>query len=240
LDQKEIEGFAKKLDQARKFNCPIKPKRLDIGEAFSIQEEGIKLRRIRGEIITGLKIEGGDDPLWGYLTNQMALVPGCKFSRADSIMPKVRPHLAIYIDCQLRGNITPEDVLKASSGVSAALEILDSRFENVSSLEDEISDNFSTSFYLVGKKRVDPKEIDLKGLKMTMEVNEHIAMSKSLTHDPLIQVAKLSEYLNSRGMDIPAGMVILTGFSMAPIDLFEEMNISLNIDSLGELGLSII
>ncbi|TDJ08066.1 MAG: hypothetical protein E2O68_02630 [Deltaproteobacteria bacterium] len=236
MDKKEIETLAKDLDQARKFSCPLnqKIKPLSLDEAISVQEEGIKLRQTRGEIVTGLKIEG--DSLWGYLTNQMNLVPGCKFSRAESIMPKIRPHLAIFIDCHLKGSLTPEEVLNATSGVSSALEILDSRFGETTSIEEQVCDNFSTSYYLLGKTRVDPKEVDLKNLQMTLQVDSYTAMSNSLTQDPLIAIARLCE----RGMEIPAGMVILTGLTLPPIDLNEGMNISLHIDSLGCLPLAII
>ena len=57
MDQKEIEGFAKKLENARKINCPIGPemKLISLEEALSIQEEVLKLRKNKGEIITGLK-----------------------------------------------------------------------------------------------------------------------------------------------------------------------------------------
>ena len=233
--------MAKVLDQARKIGCPInqKIKTLTLEEAISIQEEGIKLRQSRGEIITGLKMEGAD-PLWGYITNQMNLIPGCKFSKVDSIRPKVRPHLAIYIDCHLKGPVTPEEVLNASSGVSAALEILDSRLGEASTLEEEVSDNFSTSYYLVGDIKVDPKEVDLQELQMTLEVNGYTAMSNSLLEDPLVSISRLSEKIGKRGMEIPAGMVILTGLAIPPIDLNEGMNVSLNIESLGSLAFSVI
>ena len=241
MNQKEIESLAKVLDQARKINCPLngKIKPLNLEEALCIQEEGIKLRQTRGEVITGLKIEG-TGPLWGYLTNQMTLIPGCKFSRADSILPKIRPHMAIYIDCHLRGSVTPKDVLMASSGVSAALEILDSRLGDTSTLEEVVSDNFSTSYYLVGNTRVDPKEVDLRDLKMNLQVDEYVAMSNFLSEDPMISIARLSENISRRGMEIPAGVVILTGLTLPPIEIIEGMNVSLKIESLGDLNLSII
>ncbi|RLA65286.1 MAG: hypothetical protein DRQ88_03100 [Epsilonproteobacteria bacterium] len=241
MDQKKIEDFAQQLDKARKFNCPIVSKMwpINLEEAQSIQAEGLKLRQTRGEIIMGLKIEGIGDTqelLWGYLTNQMTLIPGCKFSKADSIMPKIRPHLAIFIDCQLGENVSQEEVLNASSGISVALEILDSRFDSPSTIEEEICDNFSTSYYLVGNKRVDPKEVDLKGLSMKLQIDEFIAASKTLAEDPL---GLISTLLNQRGMGIPAGMVILIGIGNS-IDLTEGMNIALNIESLGDLSLSVI
>lgn len=236
MDPKEI---ARKLDQARKINCPLGPKMkpISLEQALTIQEEGLRLRQTRGEIITGLKIEVVDSELfWGHLTNQMALIPGCKFSKADSIMPRVRPHLAIFIDCYLAGNVSIEDVLSASSGISVALEILDSRIENPSTVEEVICDNLSTSYYLVGNKRVDPKELELKGLKMTLQVDDFIAESSSISEDPLNLIATL---LNQRGINIPAGMVVLSALGHS-LDLSEGMDISLNIESLGNLALSVI
>ena len=147
-------------------------------DAYSIQEEGIRLREEVGEKVIGLKMgltsEGKrkqmnlDAPLYGVLTDKMLIENGGAFTLKGSIHPKIEPEVAFYIKSELKGKISREDVLNATEAVCAALEILDSRYDGFKyfSMEDVISDNSSSSHYILGPKYRDFRKIDLANLRM--------------------------------------------------------------------------
>jgi 2-oxo-3-hexenedioate decarboxylase len=223
-------------------------------DAYSIQEAGIKMREIAGERVIGLKMgltsEGKrkqmnlDSPLYGVLTDKMKIENGGTFSLKGSIHPKIEPEVAFFIRSELKGSVSREDVLNATEAVCGALEILDSRYEGFKyfSMEDVISDNSSSSHYVLGSKLSDFKNIDLKNLSMQMKVDGKTVMegnSREISDDPVISVIQLSELLALRGKSIPAGTFVLAGAATAAIPLRPGMVVSLEVESLPSLSVLI-
>ncbi|MES2526818.1 MAG: fumarylacetoacetate hydrolase family protein [Bdellovibrionota bacterium] len=223
-------------------------------DAYAIQEEGIRLRETSGEKVIGLKMgltsEGKrkqmnlDAPLYGVLTDKMQVLNGGSFSLKGSIHPKIEPEVAFYIKSELKGKVSREEVLAATDSVCAALEILDSRYDGFKyfSMEDVISDNSSSSHYILGPKFSDFKNIDLKNLRMQMKVHGETKMegnSKEISDDPVISVIQLAELLHLRGQSIPAGTFVLAGAATAAIPLEAGMVVSLEVENLPTLSVTI-
>jgi 2-oxo-3-hexenedioate decarboxylase len=223
-------------------------------DAYAIQEEGIRLREKSGEKVIGLKMgltsEGKrkqmnlDAPLYGVLTDKMQVQNGGTYHLKGSIHPKIEPEVAFYIKSELEGKISREDVLSATDSVCAALEILDSRYEGFKyfSMEDVISDNSSSSHYILGPKFSDFRKIDLKNLRMQMKVNGETKMegnSKEISDDPVTSVIQLAELLALRGKSIPANCFVLAGAATAAISLEPGMTVSLEVENLPSLSVSI-
>ena len=223
-------------------------------DAYSIQEEGIKLREENGEKIVGLKMgltsEGKrkqmnlDSPLYGVLTDKMEVKNQGVFNLKGSIHPKIEPEIAFFIKSQLSGKISRSEVLNATEAVCGALEILDSRYDGFKyfSMEDVIADNSSSSHFILGPKFTDFQKIDLKNLKMQMKVNGETKMegnSRDISDDPVISIIQLAELLHQRGKFIPAGSVVLAGAATAAIALEPGITVSLEVESLPNLSVSI-
>lgn len=259
MEKALIQKIAKTLHDARlgaqslpQFSKDIPDfKRVD---AYSIQEEGIHLREAAGEKVIGLKMgltsEGKrkqmnlDAPLYGVLTDKMQVTNGGTYHLTGSIHPKIEPEVAFYIKSELRGKVSREDVLNATESVCAALEILDSRYEGFKyfSMEDVISDNSSSSHYIMGPQFSDFRSIDLKNLRMQMKVNGETKMegnSREISDDPVISVIQLAELLSVRGKSIPAGCFVLAGAATAAISLEPGMTVSLEVENLPALSVSI-
>lgn len=254
-----IQKMAKTLHDARLSSQSLPQFSKDISDfkradAYAIQETGIKLREAAGERVIGLKMgltsEGKrkqmnlDAPLYGVLTDKMKIENGGTFSLKGSIHPKIEPEIAFYIKSELKGTVTREQVLNATEAVCAALEILDSRYDGFKyfSMEDVISDNSSSSHYILGPKLTDFKNIDLKNLKMTMSVNGTTAMegnSKEISDDPVISVIQLAELLALRNQSIPAGTFVLAGAATAAIPLEKGITVSLVVESLPAMSVVI-
>lgn len=259
MDFDQIKEIAQTLHDARlnanslpQFSAGIKEfKRAD---AYSIQEEGINLRKMSGETVIGLKMgltsEGKrkqmnlDSPLYGVLTDKMKVENKGVYNLKGSIHPKIEPEVAFYINKELKGNVTREEVLAACEAVCPALEILDSRYHGFKyfSMEDVISDNSSSSHFILGPKTTNFKNIDLKNLKMQMKVNGTIAMegnSKDISDDPVISVIQLAELLAQRNQSIPAGTVVLAGAATAAVSLEPGMVVSLEVENLEPMSVTI-
>ncbi len=223
-------------------------------DAYSIQEIGIKMREIAGERVIGLKMgltsEGKrkqmnlDAPLYGVLTDKMKVENKGTFQLKGSIHPKIEPEVAFFIKSELSGSVSREDVLNATESVCAAMEILDSRYDGFKyfSMEDVISDNSSSSHYILGPKFVDFKKIDLKNLKMQMSVDGEVVMegnSREISDDPVISVIQLAELLALRGKSIPAGTFVLAGAATAAVALKAGSVVTLEVESLPSLSVLI-
>ncbi|MFP5386364.1 MAG: 2-keto-4-pentenoate hydratase [Bacteriovoracia bacterium] len=259
MESSLIQKIAQTLHNARlnaqslsQFSREIKDFKRE--DAYAIQEIGIKMREIAGERVIGLKMgltsEGKrkqmnlDAPLYGVLTDRMKIENGGTFSLKGSIHPKIEPEIAFFIKTELKGKVSREEVLNATEAVCGALEILDSRYEGFKyfSMEDVISDNSSSSHYILGPKFSDFKNIDLKNLSMKMKVNGETVMegnSREISNDPVISLIQLAELLALRGKSIPAGTFVLAGAATAAIPLRPGIVVSLEVENLPSLNVAI-
>jgi 2-oxo-3-hexenedioate decarboxylase len=223
-------------------------------DAYAVQEEGIKLRTSRGEKIIGLKMgltsEGKrkqmnlDSPLYGVLTDRMQIENEGIFHLEGSIHPKIEPEIAFFINRDLKGKITREDVLNATEYIAPALEILDSRYEGFKyfSMEDVIADNSSSSHFIIGPKFFDFKNLDLLNLSMRMKINGETkaeGISSDISGDPVVSVIQLAELLAQRSQFIPANTIVLTGAATLAISLEPNMTVSLEVSNLKTMNVSI-
>ena len=163
---------------------------------------------------------------------------------AGKIHPKIEPEVAFHITKELKGTVTREEVLAACSGVYASLEILDSRYEHFKyfSMEDVISDNSSSSHYILGELVTDFSGLDLKNLNMKMSVNDTLAQegnSVDISGDPVVSVMQLCELLEQRGQSIPADCFVLAGAATAAVALEPGMEVKLEVEGLKTLSVSI-
>jgi 2-oxo-3-hexenedioate decarboxylase len=252
MDQNSIKSIADELHTARKTAKPVtqfsdRTPGLTRPDAYSVQEEGVRLRESDGEKVIGMKMgltSAGkrkqmnlDAPLYGVLTDVMQVGNGGKYSMAGTIHPKIEPEVAFHITKELKGDVSREQVLEACSGVYASLEILDSRYEHFKyfSMEDVISDNSSSSHYILGELNTDFKNLDLKNLKMKMSVNGSVAQegnSVDISGDPVVSVIQLCELLEQRGQSIPADCFVLAGAATAAVALEPGMEVSLEVEGL--------
>lgn len=257
MENEQIQKIAETLHNARlearsvgQFSSAIKD--FTRNDAYGIQECGIKLRQKSGEKIIGLKMgltsEGKrkqmnlDSPLYGILTDKMEIKNEGIYHLQGSIHPKIEPEIAFFINQELSGHVTREKVLSAIGSVFGALEILDSRYTGFKyfSMEDVISDNSSSSHYVLGPKLEDFKHLDLKNLKMEMFINnESVALGNSgdISGDPVVSIIHLVELLHQRNQVLPAGMFVLAGAATNAVDLKSDMKVSLKVDGLPDLSL---
>lgn len=256
INEQRIFHFANFLDEAvitRKEvrRLTFEEPKLDIADAYRIQEEGIRLREARGEKIVGYKMGltskakmqqmGVSSPISGVLTDAMRLPDGGGIELRDRIHPKVEPEIAFITNRDLRGEVSREEFLAACSGVFPALEIIDSRFLNFDfTLADVLADNCSSSGFVLGAKAGSPAGLQLDQLPMRMWINDRIAQSgesSAIYGHPVDSCLELIRHLTKTSLGhLPAGSIVLAGGATAAEAIGEGDLVRLEVEGLGSVS----
>lgn len=259
MDNINVEKLANHLHQARKNKSGVEQLTKEYSNlsrplAYQIQWEGISLRERDGEKVIGLKMgltsEGKrkqmnlDAPLYGVLTDKMLISNNSNFSIKNLIHPKIEPEIAFKFKKDLKGLVTREEVLDACEEVYPCMEILDSRYEMFKyfSMEDVISDNSSSSHFILGKANKDFRNLDLINLNLKMFVNGQCAQegtTKAISDDPVQSIIQLAHLLSESDRYIPKGSVVLAGAATAAVELKPGMQVELEMDNMEKTSIKI-
>ena len=259
MNKQEAQTLAKHLDQATQEAREVARLTethadLSLEDAYAIQAEGVQLRLARGERIIGYKMGltskakmeqmGLNTPIYGVLTDRMRVQDGATFSMHGKIHPKIEPEIAFHISQDLRGSVSAEEALSAISGVSAAMEILDSRFVGFKyfSLPDVVADNSSSAYFVVSDTQKKPSELDLTALRMTMDVDSQPveeALSSAILGSPLNSLVHLCSLLDSHGLHLKAGSIVLAGAATQAVPLVKHSEVRLTVPGLGQVSVKI-
>lgn len=255
LPEHDIDRLAARLDEALARASPIEKltnehKELSLEEAYRIQRAGIALRKIRGEVLIGMKMGltsrakmeqmGVSEPIYGHLTSSMRLSDGGVLEHARHCHPRVEPEVAFLLGRDLEGPVTPAEALLAVDGVSAALEVIDSRYQNFQfTLPDVVADNASSARFVLGSIVKRPGAVDLGNLGMVMEVNGavvEIGSSAAILEHPARSLACLAGLLALVGEKLKAGQIVLAGGATKAVALSPQDRVRVRVQDLGAAG----
>jgi 2-oxo-3-hexenedioate decarboxylase len=253
-----IQPLARRLQDARREAREIdrltqEVPGLSLDDAYAIQEAGGMLRQADGERQVGLKMGltseakrkqmSLDSPVFGVLTDRMQIPDGGTLPLKGSIHPKIEPEVAFRIEKELRGAISLAQAAAACSGVTAAMEILDSRYVGFKyfSLPDVIADNSSSFMFVVSNSWHPLAGLELDKLEMTMSVNGEVkqrAVSSAISGHPLTSIVQLCQLLAKRDRALPAGSIVLAGAATVAEMLHPGDRVELTVEGLGSVSLS--
>lgn len=259
MEQAQLVKWASLLNQARLTAQPVaqlsKTVEMSRSDAYGLQEAQFQMRSAAGETQVGWKMGltseakrkqmNLDSPLYGFLTAAMKVENGGRFSLSGHIHPKIEPEIAFLIERDLSGsNVTREEVLEACGGICAALEILDSRYDQFKyfSMEDVIADNSSSSEFILGPWRRDFRSLDLLNLKMEMSADGAVVergVSSAISGDPVQSVIELCALLDERGQILKAGSLVLAGAATTAIALKPDLKVDLHVDGLEPVSVGV-
>ncbi|MCY1409832.1 2-hydroxyhexa-2,4-dienoate hydratase [compost metagenome] len=184
-------------------------------------------------------------PDFGFITRDMWFDDGDSISLSANhlIQPRAEGEIAFKLKRDLKGpGVTEQDVLDATECVMPCFEIVDSRIHDWKiRIQDTVADNASCGVFVLGREQVDPRELDLPNLRMTVFKNGaqiSQGLGSAVQGNPLTAVAWLANTLGAFGIPFKAGEIILSG-SLVPLepacagDRFE-----LTIDGLGSARVS--
>jgi 2-keto-4-pentenoate hydratase len=225
------------LDTAERTRIPIQPLTetqpdLTPATAYAIQGAWLERKLAAGGRLAGRKVGltsramqqqlGVGEPDFGFLLQAMLVPSGGTLQRSDLLQPRVEPEIAFWLAADLRGpGVTATDVLAATRGVSAALEIVDSRIADWRiKLADTIADNGSSARAVIGERVVSVADLDLAAEAVALTRNGDVVgrgTGADVLGHPAEAVAWLANRLADFGEGLRAGQVVLPGAMCASV-----------------------
>ena len=221
---------------------------ITIEDAYHIQQRMLARRIAAGETVIGKKIGvtskavmnmlGVHQPDFGWLTDGMVFNEGESIPMNTLIQPKAEGEIAFVLKHDLQGpGVSAADVLRATEGVMACFEIVDSRIRDWKiRIQDTVADNASCGVFVLGDRMVDPREVDLATCGMVLEKNGEIVVTgagaATLAH-PVNAVVWLVNMLGSLGIGLKAGEVVLSGALGAMVPVSAGDNLRVTIGGIG-------
>lgn len=250
------QDIAVKLDQAAFNSKAIEQISLkddiDLEQSYAIQASSLQLRYDRGEILTGYKLGftskakmeqmGVHEIIWGRLTNKMELKNNGVMQSKNFIHPRVEPEIAFKIGKCIDRPLAVHECLEYLDGVAAALEVIDSRYENFKfSLEDVIADNCSSSGYALGEWKPAGTPVHDVGISLYIDSEEvQQGNSNAILGNPLASLAEISRILTAQEIQIDPGMVILAGAATSAVFIHPGNKIKGSFGDLGEINFTVV
>ncbi|WP_232698302.1 2-keto-4-pentenoate hydratase [Brevibacillus daliensis] len=226
---------------------------LQIEEAYNLQDQLIERKIQDGNRRIGIKLGltseakqkmmGVHEAIYGTLLHDMLAYEWEPIDCSQLIHPKAEPEIAFFMAEDLQGtNVTAEDVLQATQFVAAAIEIIDSRYENFRfTLTDVVADNCSSARFVIGSKMVSPQELNLVTEGMVMSKNGEIAATgtgAAVLGNPATAVAWAVNKLGERGAGLKKGDIVLAGAMSEAIAIGPGDHVLVQFDGLGSVSLT--
>ena len=222
---------------------------VDVEGAYAVQAINTRLWEAQGRRIVGRKAGltakavqqqlGVDQPDFGVLFDDMAVVDGGTLDPAQCLQPKAEAEIAFVLSEDLPDpKTTPEMLAAAIATVHAAIEIVDSRIADWRiTFADTVADNGSSAFFVLGGGGKPLAGLDLYTAGMVMEINGQIASlgtgAAALGH-PLYAVAWLAQTLAARGEPLRSGDIVLAGALGPMVTLYPGDQVRALVGGIGE------
>ncbi|MCG7201503.1 2-oxopent-4-enoate hydratase [Marinobacter pelagius] len=221
---------------------------LTVQDAYQIQKLFLGKRLALGEQVIGKKIGvtsqavmdmlGVSQPDFGQLTDRMVINQGESIAMKSLIQPKAEGEIAFVLKQDLSGpGVSVADVLRATEGVMACFEIVDSRIRDWKiRIQDTVADNASCGVFVLGDRLVDHRDLELSTTGMVLEKNGQVVgtgAGAATMGSPAIAVAWLANTLGELGMSLKAGEVILSGALSAMVPVTAGDNLRMTLAGIG-------
>lgn len=238
LDVATREQLAADLAQAERSRAPIgqltaaNPD-IDVIDAYEIQLLNIRRRLTEGARVVGHKVGlsspimqqmmGVNEPDYGHLLDDMEVFEDTPVQAGKYLYPRVEVEVGFILAADLPGaECTEEDVLAATAALVPSIELIDTRIKDWQiKICDTIADNASAAGFVLGKARVSPGDVDIKGIDAVLTRNGEViaeGRSDAVLGNPATAVAWLARKVESFGVRLRAGDVVLPGSCTFAVD----------------------
>lgn len=239
LSVAEREELAAELALAERNRTALDPLRarhpeIDVVDAYEIQLINIRRRIAAGARVVGHKVGlsseamqqmmGVDEPDYGHLLAEMEVFEDAPVPAANYLYPRVEVEVGFILADDLPGSgCTEDDVLAATAAFVPAIELIDSRIRDWKiALCDTIADNASSAGFVLGPQRVSPKDVDICAIDAVLTRNGEVVAegrSDAVLGNPVTAVAWLARKVDSFGVRLKAGDIVLPGSCTRAIDV---------------------
>jgi 2-keto-4-pentenoate hydratase len=258
MDPVDRERAAAALALAERECAPIPPlletwPAMTLDDAYEIQLLNVRRRIEAGAVVRGHKIGltsramqamlGVDEPDYGHLLHDMFVAEGEMFPAAKCCAPRVEPEVAFVLGDRLSGpGCSAADVLRATTFVVPALEIIDSRIADWRiGLGDTVADNASSAAVVLGGRATAATSVDLRLLGVVLRRNGEIVetgATGAALGNPVTAVAWLANKLHVLGTVLERGQVVMPGSCTRAVDVAAGDHIRADFDVLGHVSVS--
>jgi 2-keto-4-pentenoate hydratase len=252
------EELAAELADAERSRVPMAPltsihSDIDVVDAYEIQLINIRQRVAEGARVVGHKVGlsseamqkmmGVDEPDYGHLLADMEVFEDTPVPAGRFLYPRVEVEVGFILADDLPGaGCTEDDVLAATAAFAPSIELIDTRIKDWKiALCDTIADNASSAGFVLGKERVSPKDIDIKGIDAVLTRNGEVVAegrSDAVLGNPVTAVAWLARKVDSFGVRLKAGDIVLPGSCTRAIDARPGDEFVADFTGLGSVRLS--
>jgi 2-keto-4-pentenoate hydratase len=252
------EELAAELADAERSRVPMAPltsihSDIDVVDAYEIQLINIRQRVAEGARVVGHKVGlsseamqkmmGVDEPDYGHLLADMEVYEDKPVPAGRFLYPRVEVEVGFILADDLPGaGCTEDDVLAATAAFAPSIELIDTRIQDWKiALCDTIADNASSAGFVLGKERVSPKDIDIRGIDAVLTRNGEVVAegrSDAVLGNPVTAVAWLARKVDSFGVRLKAGDIVLPGSCTRAIDARPGDEFVADFTGLGSVRLS--
>jgi 2-keto-4-pentenoate hydratase len=250
--------LAADLAQAERSREPIAPLTsaypdIDVVDAYEIQLINIRQRVAEGARVLGHKVGlsslamqqmmGVDEPDYGHLLDEMQVFEDTPVKAGRYLYPRVEVEVGFIMAADLPGaGCTEDDVLAATEALAPSIELIDTRITDWKiALCDTIADNASSAGFVLGEARVSPRELDVKSIDAVLTRNGEVVTegrSDAVLGNPVTAVAWLARKVESFGVRLRKGDIVLPGSCTRAIDARAGDNFVADFAGLGSVRLS--
>lgn len=252
------EQLAADLADAERTRAPMSPLTdaypdIDVVDAYEIQLINIRRRLAEGATVVGHKVGlssaamqqmmGVDEPDYGHLLADMEVFEDVEVDTGRYLYPRVEVEVGFILADDLPGaGCTEDDVLAATAAFAPSIELIDTRITDWKiKLCDTIADNASSAGFILGAARVSPKDIDITAIDAVLTRNDDVVAegrSDAVLGNPVTAVAWLARKVDSFGVRLRAGDIVLPGSCTRAIDVRPGDRFVADFAGLGSVRLS--
>ena len=251
----DVPGKARALYEARRTRQAIAPftdadPDLGMADGYAVQQELTRLLLADGDRIVGYKVGltskpmqqmiGVDQPDYGPVLASTVYADGDIVSVGSFIQPKLEAEIAFVLGSPLAGpDVSVLDARRAIAGMTAAVEIVDSRFADWRiKLADTVADLASNGAVAVSSRLVPLDGVDPRLIGMVLTRQGELidtGAGAAALGDPVKVVAWLANTLGELGTKLEAGHLIMTGALHAAVPMLAGDVFRADFDHLGPL-----
>ena len=250
--------LAADLAEAERSRVPIAPltdrnPTIDVVDAYEIQLINIRQRVAEGARVVGHKVGlsskamqqmmGVDEPDYGHLLDEMQAFEDTPVKAGSYLYPRVEVEVGFVLAEDLPGaECTEDDVLAATASFAPSIELIDTRITDWKiKLCDTIADNASSAGFVLGTGRVAPETVDIQGIDAVLTRNGEVVASgrsDAVLGNPVTAVAWLARKVESFGVRLRKGDIVLPGSCTRAIDARPGDHFVAEFDGLGSVRLT--
>src|ERR1700755_1415726 len=252
------DALAANLAEAEHSRVPIAPLTpreadIDVVDAYEIQLINIRQRVAEGARVIGHKVGlsseamqkmmNVDEPDYGHLLDEMEVFEDRPVASGRYLYPRVEVEVGFILADDLPGaGCTEDDVLAATAAFAPAIELIDTRIKDWKiKLCDTIADNASSAGWVLGEARVSPKDVDIRAIDAVLTRNGEVVAkgrSDAVLGNPVTAVAWLARKVESFGVRLKAGDIVLPGSCTKAFDANPGDKFVADFEGLGAVHLS--